>query len=272
MKLKIFFSCLILILLLFSCEKEDQLSVIIKPDTPLLLKILNANQPYYEYSYNTSNLINSEISKFQFTLFKYNSSNQLMRTDSYWDNGLLNAGLVVLDTILNRIELVNPLKATKSGSIEFTYNNTGQLIKSIMIEESGTNSEFSVFTYNQENRISRQTLYWENIISGYIEYSYDVKGNLIEEILYQTLPTGSAVLNSSTKYEYDDKSNPFKSINNLVTPGLYTNQNNITKETLTIFSEIDRKAINEQVTQNLYGYNANGLPVDKNGTVKFIYQ
>jgi hypothetical protein len=272
MKLKKFILILILTGMFFSCKKENQLIISKPASKPLLERVISSDQAYLEYSYNAARLIKSEITKYQFTLFNYNSNNQLISTDYYWDVGILNKSLLVLDTVLNRIELANPLKTVKSGSITFDYDNNGRLIKSTFIHESGSPSEYSVFTYNQDNRISRQTLYWANNISGFIDYSYDAQGNVIKEILYHVPATGSAVLSSATEYEYDDKPNPFKWMNRLMTPGVYTNQNNITKETCTIYSGADQKTTNVQITQNVYEYNSYGFPDKKNGTIKYLYE
>jgi hypothetical protein len=270
MKLKIVSLSLLFIAMFFSCKKDEQL-IIPSTDSPLLSKVITNDQPYYEYSYNAANLVSQEISKYQFTKHSYNNKNQLLNTDYYWDKGILSSNLLVIDTVLNRIELVNPFNAVKSGSANYEYNINNQLIKSTYNRASAVKSEFSVFTYDGNNRISKQTLYWDNKVSGYINYYYDGKGNLIKEIMDSVTATGIAVLNTTAEYEFDDKQNPYKPFNSLMIPGINTNQNNIVKETCTIQSGVDQKTANIQVTQTLYEYNARGYPVKKNGTVKYVY-
>jgi hypothetical protein len=101
-----------------------------------------------------------------------------------------------------------------------------------------SNSEYLEFAY-ENDRISRQTTYWKNEISGYIDYFYDEKGNLIKEIRYLVPSTGIAELSISTEYEYDKMLNPYQSFKRLMTSGINTNQNNIIKEIYTIHFEVD---------------------------------
>lgn len=270
MKLKIVSLSFLFIAMFFSCKKDEQL-IIPRTDSPLLSKVINNDQPYYEYSYNAANLISQEISKYQFTKHNYNNKNQLLNTDYYWDKGILSSSLLVIDTVLNRIELVNPFNAVKSGSANYEYNSNNQLIKTTYNRASAVNSEFSVYTYDGNNRINRQTLYWDNKVSGYIDYFYDVKGNLIKEIMDSVTAKGIAVLSTTAEYELDDKQNPYKPFSGLMIPGINTNLNNIVKETYTVQSGVDQKIANIQVTQTLYEYDDRGYPVKKNGTVKYAY-
>jgi len=57
-----------------------------------------------------------------------------------------------------------------------------------------------------------------------------------------------------------------------MTPGKYTNQNNITKETYTIHFEVDPWSENIHVAENSYEYNEQGYPVKVNGNVTYVYK
>jgi len=54
-------------------------------------------------------------------------------------------------------------------------------------------------------------------------------------------------------------------------PGQNTNQNNILKETYTIYFEVDPSIDKVQISQTSYTYNDKGYPVKKNGYIDFIY-
>ena len=271
MKLKLIYINLIFIAILLSCEKDKKL-ITGNPDIPMLRKVIIADQPYYEYLYNDANLLSEEKSKLDLTMHYYNYKNQLDITDYYWDTAILSSSLQVLGTALNRKEWFNPDNAVKGGSVKYEYNNNEQLIKTTFYRPSVIYSEYSEFIYDNNDRISRQTLFWENKLLGYIDYLYDVKGNLIKETLYNIPSTGIAELSNTTEYEFDNNQNPYKSFNRLMTPGICTNQNNIIKETYTIHYRVDHGAEKVMITETSYEYNAMGYPVRKNGNIEYEYK
>ena len=83
---------------------------------------------------------------------------------------------------------------------------------------------------------------------------------------------GVAVLSTTTEYEYDEMHNPWKSFRRLLTPGIYTNPNNITKETYTLHFEVDPWIENIQVKEYSYEYNEKGYPVKVNGLTQYVYK
>jgi hypothetical protein len=112
---------------------------------------------------------------------------------------------------------------------------------------------------------------WDNAATGYIDYTYDTKGNLIKEVLYNLTSTGAAQLITSTQYDFDSKNNPYKAASKLMLPGINTNLNNIIKETYTIHLTTDQGSDNVQVTETAYTYNAAGYPITKNSNIAFVY-
>jgi hypothetical protein len=114
-------------------------------------------------------------------------------------------------------------------------------------------------------------LYWDTNETGYIDYVYDAKGNLIKEMLYDLSPTAVAELSTMTEYEFDNQINPLKAVNKSMTPGIYTNSNNIVKETCTINSKAIDGTDQVMVTATSYEYNQSGYPISKNGNVKYVY-
>jgi hypothetical protein len=58
--------------------------------------------------------------------------------------------------------------------------------------------------------------------------------------------------------------NPYLSFRRFMTPGKYTNQNNITRETYTIHFDVDQWTEKVQVQNNTYEYNSSGYPVKVN--------
>jgi hypothetical protein len=272
MKLKLIFHSLLFVAIFLSCKKEEPLiTVNSKTNGTLLSKVLIDKQPYYEYSYNIAGLIADEKSKYDFTKHNYNDRNQLVSTDYYSNFDILSSDLLIYQAAISRKEWVTPLNGTKGGTNKYEYNSIGQLIKTTYSRSLSTSSEYSEFNYDVNNRISRQILYWENKETGYTDYLYDSKGNLIKETLYNMPLTGADELSTTIQYEFDNQQNPYESFIGLLTPGINTNHNNIIKETYTIHLSANLGPVKVQVTENSYLYNAKGYPISKNKNVEYVY-
>ena len=261
---------LVFSLIFLSCEKDRQL-IIENSDIPLLSKVLTGGVTYMEYSYNGANLVTEEKSKFTYIRHSYNDNNLLSHSDFYMDPAMFSGDWSIVEASMNRKEWVNPDNTAKSLTKTFEYNDKDQLFRVTYSRPSVSNSEYSEFTY-ENDRISRQKMYWQNELSFYIDYLYDEKGNLIKESKYYVPSTGIAELWTTTEYEYDNMQNPFQSFKRLMTPSKFTNQNNITKETYTIHFEVDQWTQKVQRTNNSYEYNDKGYPIKVNGEAEYVYK
>lgn len=270
MKLKIITFCLLFVMILFSCKKED-LSSNAKFDALLLRSILIDNQSSHEYLYNDDKQVVGEESKFDFTKHYYNDKGQLITNEYYGKDDMLNGDLNGNESALNSNELVTQITGKKDGAVTFEYNDNDQLIKTSFSNPVPGGSESSEFSYNANNKISRQTMYWENTARGYVDYSFDAKGNLVKEMLYDLPANGIAELITTTQYYFDNEHNPFQGLSKLRIPGIYTNRNNIIKETYTIHLSPNQSSDNVQTTEFSYEYNAMGYPVNQNDNVYFVY-
>ena len=237
----------------------------------MLSKVLVDNQSATEYLYNDSNQIVQEKCKYDLTLYTYNSKGQLETTVYYGNDNVLSTDAQVYQTALNNTVWVTAATGVNGGSMAYTYNDNGQLIRTTYSRPQSTISEYSDFTYDSNNRITRQTMSWDNTPTGYIDYSYDSKGNLIKEILYNLPASGTAELITTTEYSFDNQLNPYKSASRLLIPGINTNQNNIIKETYTIHLPADQGSDNVQVTETSYTYNNAGYPLTENSNIAFVY-
>ena len=277
MKSKIINYCLlfvVFVVLLLSCKKEDLSDLGNRGNTvaPALSKILVNNQSAYEYIYSDSNLISEEKSTYDFKLNHYNTKGQIASIEYYGNDDIFSSDATVSATAVNSIALVTAETGKKGGTITYEYNNNSQLIKTTYTLPSLTISEYSEFTYDANKRISRQTMYWVNVATGYIDYSYDGKGNLNNEMLYNLPTSGVAELITTTSYNFDNKQNPYKLFRRLMIPGINTNQNNIIKETYAIHLTPAQGSDKVQITETSYKYNAMGYPVSSSGNVSYVYQ
>jgi hypothetical protein len=66
-------------------------------------------------------------------------------------------------------------------------------------------------------------------------------------------------------YYLDLMHHPFQSISRLLTPGIFTNANNIVKQIYTLHFEVDAFIEKVQVREYAYEYNDLGYPVKKSG-------
>jgi len=275
MKLKLLSFCLLFITVFFSCKKEDLSTGLDSGNKPngsiqVLSKVMIDNQSAFEYIYNDSSQLTSEKSKFNFSLNHYSALGQLKSTDYYGNDDVLSCDAQVAQAALSSNVWVCSTTGAKGGTLSYSYNDKGQLIKTLYSRPVTTNSEYSEFTYNANGKISRQTMYWADAATGYIDYSYDSKGNLVKEMLYNLPSSGVAELITTTQYEFDSKLNPYLS-GKILIPGVNTNPNNIVKETYTIRISPDQGSDKVLVTPTAYTYNNSGYPVSKNGNTTFIY-
>jgi hypothetical protein len=270
MKIRSITICLLLCAMFFSCKKDD-LSEVGSSNkyVPKLSKILVNNESSVEFQYNDSNMVKAEKSKFDYTAHHYNSAGQLISSDIYGNDDVLSNDNSVYQTAMSQTTWVSPSNGIKCGDITYEYNSDGLLVKAVSNRPQSQFSEFSEFSYDSDKRVIKQTLYWENVASGYVDYQYDSKGNLTSEMLYNITADGSAELISNLKYTYDNEPNPLKTLTATI-PGIHTNTNNILKETLTIHVASDQPDKTE-ITENSYKYNALGYPISKNGNITYIY-
>jgi hypothetical protein len=277
MKIKLFTFCLLILMIFYSCKKEEisntgNSGVPGNASGQLLSKVLVDNQSAYEYVYNDSNLVIQEKSKYNFIIHQYNNKGQLVTTQYYGNDNALSSDPQISAAAISNPVWVTPQNGTEGGTLEYEYSDNGQLNKAVYSTSQSTISEYSDFTFDSHNRISRQTMYWDNTATGYIDYSYDGNGNLITENLYNLPSAGVTELITTTQYVFDSNQNPFKSLKVWKIPGTFTNQNNIIKETYTIHLAATQGSDNVQVTTNTYVYNDLGYPVSKNGNVSYVYK
>ena len=253
-------------LIFFSCEKDKPL-IVENTDIQLISRVLVAGVSCYEYVYDDANLLSEEKSKFHYTKHNYNDKNLLTTSEVYLDPAIFSSSSPASD----RIEWVNPDNTAKSLTQTFEYNGNEQLARKTYTRPSVTDSEYSEFSF-ENDRISRQTMYWQNAMSFYIDYLYDEKGNLIKESKYHVSTTGIAELWTTTEYEYDNMHNPFQAFKRLMTPSKFTNPNNITKETYTIYFEVDQWTQKISIIDNSYEYDDKGYPIKVNGEADYVYK
>ncbi|HEY3388575.1 MAG TPA: hypothetical protein VGK38_03315 [Prolixibacteraceae bacterium] len=261
---------LFLLLALFAACKKDKPLIIENPGNPLLSKLMYGPELATEYTWNNYYLISEEKSKFFYTRHNYNSQNQLISSDYYVNPSIYSSDMSVVQAGMNRAEWVNPDNTAKEMYKTYEYNQNGQLIKCTINRLNTSYQSYSIFEYNSSGQISKETWFAENKAYGNNEFTYNEAGNLILKRHNDISADGSIKLSTTTEYVFDNKKNPYL-LFKMQIPGLYTNQNNIIKETYTLFFEVDPSIDKIQILETNYDYNDGGYPVKKNGDIEFIY-
>jgi YD repeat-containing protein len=265
MKNRLFVLLLFGLFITICCEKE-QTPVIENVGLPLIVKEIYSDDLYHEFTYNEQNLLKERKSKWFYTLYHYDVNNRLTSADMYEDPGIFSSNWVTSQAAWNRTDWVNPENTNKSAITSYTYKN--QMLESIIVLRiPGGAQNKSTFEYGEKGRIVNEIFYSEGEVSGRIAYTYDDSGNVSREEHFW-----GAVLASTRLFEYDNKHNPFFVFGHLLTPGIYTNENNIIRETQTLANNTDPNIETVHVTESVYEYNDQGYPVTKNGYIRYEYK
>jgi antitoxin component YwqK of YwqJK toxin-antitoxin module len=268
MKLRLFYISLLACTILLSCEKEKGIPID-NENMPLLWKEIYAVDLYFEYTYNDANLLYERKTKWSYTSYSYNDDHQLVSYDMYDDWRMASSNWDTLQAAMNRTDWVTPENTKISGRGTYSYNQNKLTKITVTRLPSGT-ANYVTFEYDKNGKISKQTFFSNNQPSGFLEYGYDERGNLIL-VTHKDLVNGSPVVSVTEQYEFDDKNNPYKAFKRLLQPGECTNENNIIKKTMTLF--FDAPGVDKiQVTESTYEYNLQDYPVKKGNTVSFEYK
>ena len=267
MDAKLFLLMLVSCMILLSCEKEKEPQIENK-NIPLLSKEIYSDNLYFEYTYNEVNLLKERKTKWAYTCYSYNNNNQLISYDMYEDLRIVSSNWETAQQAMNRTDWVTPENTEISGRGNYYYNHS-KLEKIEVTRLPSENKSITAIEYDKNDRIWRKTFYSNNLPSGYIEYTYDEKDNLILET-HKVLIDGNPVVNITEEYEFDKKNNPFKVFKRLLLPGKYTNENNIIKKTVTLYFDVPG-VDKVQVTESTYEYNNEGYPIKKDNIIQYEY-
>ena len=268
--MKRIYLALLIGIIFLSCEKGND-QIIERNNTGLLSKVFISGTAYMEYTYTSSGLIQEEKSWGSYTKHSYNSSDLLVKSESYVDPSIFSSSSYVIAEASKRKEWANPQNTPLNVTNTYTYNKAGILIQRNIERANGT-GDYVKYELNKKGMISKETYYYEDKLSGYVDYSYDDRGNLITRSHYFISTDGKSNLSNKTEYEYDNKLNPYFPFNKLLYPGRATNMNNITKETYTLYGELPLGIEWVQVTTHTYEYNAKGYPVKVDKETVYEYE
>jgi len=153
----------------------------------------------------------------------------------------------------------DPRKARISQYSDFEYDNVSRLIKKSNYFINNGNSQLTYYqTYDYVNdKIVKLSIFNpQGLLLQYDAYAYDANGNITQDDQY--LNNSGIELVNSVIYEFDNKNNPYQVFACEGIPGIYTNRNNITKETSVLYNGTAESC---STTLHTYEYNNLNYPV-----------
>jgi len=161
----------------------------------------------------------------------------------------------------------DPRKAKIMEYSEFEYDNTGRLTRKLHYFINNGNDQlvsYQTYEYDSIQIVRLNICNPQGQINQYHDYQYDGNGNVTTDDYYLTESGSGAKLQSHSVFEFDDKKNPYIIFAEEGKPGLFTNRNNIVKET-SVFYNAGGESQNS--VQNTFEYNTLGYPVKANDLV-----
>ena len=255
---------------ILSCSKDDEIIQAKTNPAPAQYRIkeqLFASGTQSSFSYNSQNKITkiAYSDGFLFT-YNYNNAGQIISSETagYANMALNNIKTITYDLSGFVIEELVVNSAGDKYKYVYTNNSSGFPLTRKSFKWNTTNSVFEellpsghVYFYNTINQLLRL-----EVADSYILYSYDSKGNLIENKTFKKAINGSYYLQAQSNTTFDDK-RAFST-----TP----NSNRINNPLELIEKRFSESGdITSQSTFNYsYEYNEMGYPIKKysNGILK----
>jgi len=273
MKYNLFYLIILIGLTLLSCKKED--CSVEDNNKGLISRVGKSGVTTVEYTYLCSGLLSEVKTRYSYSKYTYNSSDFLEKRESYEDPNQYNpnggyGGYGPYGYGYGSVEWTNPKDMKLSATELFKYHVNNQLESYIFKYAYDTIT--LKFEYNDRGLISKQALYLEDSkTENYTDNFYDESGNLTKASNYLILSDGTTILQSTREYEFDAMHNPFLVFKQMILPGTFNNQNNIVKETQTIYGENPAGADSVKVTNHVYEYNELGYPIKMDNDITFEY-
>lgn len=239
-----------------NCNKADKFEDLYN-STTLLSQVNSGESAIQGFTYNRNYLINESTEPFRYKRFSYNAQDVLIKAEEAYSFNPFSCVMIP-----GQSSETDPRKAKISVYSEFQYDNALRLIKKSNYFINNTHPQLTSYqTYDYENnRIVKLSLFNpQGQLTQYHDYIYDDNGNITRDDRYMS--TSVIKLVNTMIYEFDNKNNPYYVFACEGEPGLYTNRNNIIKET---FVSYNGTAESRTTRLNVYEYNTLDYPVKIN--------
>lgn len=226
-----------------------------------------------QYKYNDIGKIAETEGMYFYNKFFYNNDGILIKCETAADPSIHSSSLPIEKT-----DLMTAENSTISRRQIFKYNENGEL--SEIENYFKQDAEFKIRSKHSfefvNGKIAKRKLHNEKgELTQFNVYEYDKNGNVKNEKYYSFLFSESTEprLISENSFKYDNKKNPFIIFNELGTPGLYTNRNNVIVVNTISHEENPGFEKNSTITTT-YEYNKNNYPtkvVTENSEYEYKY-
>jgi len=217
---------------ILSCQRENSTQQCI--DNTRIRNIKSGNIQQKQYGYNENCQVSELVEAFQYSKYTYDPSNRIIKSEYAFS---LNPASCYMPQGIQGENVSDPRKAKISSYSVFEYNMDGKLNKksNYYFGNAITLTSVNTFVYKDSKIIRLNIENPDNVVTQYYLYTYDESGNLVHEEYYFTNDGIDGTIVSSTDYVFDNWKNPFFTLASSGEPGINTNPNNITKETITYY-------------------------------------
>ena len=246
----------VVILCFTTCKKDDKNENLCYSNT-LIRQVNSGDLAIHGLTYNNNCLIYESTEPFKYKRFSYDANNILKKVEEAYSFSAFSCAMIPGQSLES-----DPRKASISAYSEFEYDDGLRLAKkSNYFINNGNSQLISYQTYDYENdKIVKLSIFNpQGLLIAYQDYTYDDNGNITREDRYSN-NSGIKLVNSII-CEYDNKNNPYQVFLCEGDPGVYTNKNNIIKETTISYNGT---AESLYTRQNAYEYNGLDYPVKIN--------
>jgi len=237
-----------------ACKKEDKTENLYYSDI-LLSQVNSGDLAVHGLTYNSSYLIYESMEPYIYNKFTYDSHNTLRKVETAYSFNPLSC-VAVSGTSLES----DPRKAEISQYSEFEYDAGLRLIKKSTYFINNGNSQlnyYQTYDYAHVKIVKLNMFNPQGLLIQYDDYIYDDNGNITRDDQYSN--NSGLNLIKSVIYEFDNKNNPYQVFACEGDPSIYTNKNNITKETSVYYNGIVESSSN--IIIHTYEYNSLDYPV-----------
>jgi len=212
-----------------------------------------------KFIYDKSGKIVEWNTFYNYQKFIYDENERLVKVESAWDRNMLSSSMPV-----QRTEFMTSENSPVDSYSLYEYDDKGRLSKvehySNVVSGVIELRSVSAFEYEGKNIVRANFLNPEsNQITQFREYTYDNRGNVINEKYYSNLWKDEELI-SETSYKYDGYHNPFRIFSMTGNPGIFTNFNNIIETRVIRHSDVPGFDKYSTEKRN-YKYNSNGYPI-----------
>ncbi len=248
---------IIVVFLCFTtCKKDDKNENLCYSST-LISQVNSGDLAVHGLTYNSNCLIYESTEPFMYKRFSYDAQNILNKVEVAFSFSPFSCVMVPGQSIES-----DPRKAEVSQYSEFEYDDALRLTKKLNYFINNGNPQLTSYqTYDYENDIivKSSTFNPQGLLTQYHDYGYDNNGNITRDDQYSNNTV--IKLFNTIIYEFDDKNNPYQVFACEGNPGIYTNKNNIIKETSISYNGT---AESRTTRQYVYEYNSLDYPVKIN--------